>query len=63
MRLQTCAAFGFPDPLFEFERRSDRGRGVGPWLIGRAVRNAKVDIAETERDLAEDDKVLTLPEG
>ena len=33
------------------------------WLIERAVRKAKVDIAETERDLAEDDKVLTLPEG
>jgi hypothetical protein len=43
-------------------QRSRQRRGS---LAHRAcpVRKAKVDIAEAERDLAEDDKVLTLPEG
>jgi integrase len=34
-----------------------------PWSIERAVRQAKADIAESERHLAKDDKVLTLPEA
>ena len=48
----------------EFLVTSDRRQRRGS-LAHRAcpVRKAKVDIAETERDLAEDDKVLTLPEG
>jgi integrase len=36
------------------------GDGAGPWLIERAVRQAKVAIAESENDF--EDKVLTLPE-
>jgi integrase len=37
------------------------GSPVGPWLIERAVRQAKADIAAGERDL--DEKLLTLPEA
>jgi hypothetical protein len=33
---------------------------AGPWIIERAMRDAKAAIAESERDLK--DKVLTLPE-
>src|SRR6478735_5652416 len=33
-----------------------------PWSIERALRRAKVDIAEAERDLPDEEKVLTLPE-
>jgi hypothetical protein len=36
------------------------GDGAGPWLIERAVRQAKVAIAESENDF--EDKVLTLPD-
>jgi integrase len=46
----------------EFLVTNGRGGGVGPWIIERAVRDAKADIAEAERDLADDDKVPTLPE-
>ena len=48
----------------EFLVTSDRRQRRGS-LAHRAcpVRKATVDTADTERDLAEDDKVLTLPEG
>jgi integrase len=47
----------------EFLVTNGNGGGAGPWVIERAVRQAKADIAEAERDLADDDKVLTLPEA
>ena len=34
---------------------------AGPWLVERAVRDAKASVAETEKDV--DEKVLTLPEA
>lgn len=37
-----------------------RGGRCGPWLIDRAVRDAKASIAASEKDA--DEKVLTLPE-
>ena len=38
------------------------GKAVGPWLIDRAIRQAKADIAESEREVPDDKKVVTLPE-
>ncbi|WP_376713459.1 tyrosine-type recombinase/integrase [Mycobacterium intracellulare] len=35
----------------------------GPWIIERAIRNAKAEIAASEQHLADNDKVLTLQEG
>lgn len=47
----------------EYLVTNGRGAGVGPWLIDRAVRQAKADIAAAEADVADEDKVVTLPEG
>ncbi len=47
----------------EFLVTSDRGRGVGPGSSSVPYARPRSTSAETERDLAEDDKVLTLPEG
>jgi integrase len=44
----------------EFLVTNGRDGGAGPWLIERAVRDAKAAIAEAEKDT--EDKVFTLPE-